>query len=53
MNTQNTPTRRARSRTPMCRRVRGTRFGSSAAATNVFVCGKLKPCGSFHGPNTS
>ena len=35
------------------RRVPSIRIGSSAASSNIFVCGKLKPSGSFHGPCTS
>ncbi len=38
---------------PTFSRVRSSSTGSQVLASNVFVCGKLKPCGSFHGPKTS
>ena len=36
--------------TPMLVRKPSTSFGILVAAAKVMVCGKLWPCGSFHGP---
>ena len=38
---------------PQCSRMPRMMRGSSVWLAKLTVCGKLKPCGSFHGPNTS
>jgi hypothetical protein len=52
MNTQPAATTASATRKLALSRVVSTRIGNSSASSNIFDCGKLKPCGSRHGSCT-